>query len=140
MGTILTKNKIGTPCTSCWGVGKPFGHGPTPHIIQVRLTSLLPGEFSTPAIEQDLLTTHWLERIIDFCTWEITQAGFLWRLVYSLQFTNLLVERISDAKRAFVDNFPPTCELDLPNALVNPAGNIAYNGFANLTWDPEALL
>lgn len=139
MGTPLPANEPATPCTSCWGIGKPFGDNPTPELIQVRLTNLLPGEFSTPEIEQDLLVTHYLQRVIDFCTWEITANGLLWRLVYSDQFTTLVVESTTTGKRAFLDTLPPTCQLDFPSALIVPDDHIAYNGFANITWDLEGL-
>lgn len=139
MGTPLPPNEPAEPCTSCWGIGKTFGDTETPQVLQVRLTRLLQGEFGSSESEQLLLTTHWLERVQAFCTWEIIASGFLWRLVYSLQFTNLIVERISDGKRAFQDTFPPTCQLDLENDLQDGDDRIAFGGFANITWDLEGL-
>ena len=134
MGTPLPPTKDGDPCTTCWGPAKPFGDVPTPAIAQVRLTAFLPGVFATAANQQQLLVTHWLEQTPSPCIWEITASGFLWRLVYSAQFTNLLVERVSDGKRAFVDDLPPSCELDITNALIVPDDNVAFSGFANITF------
>ena len=134
MGTPLPPVVDGDLCSSCWGAGKQFGDIATPATLKVQLTSILQGEFGTTAIETELLTTHYLVQTDFSCAFEVTANGFLWRLVFSNQFTNLLVERVSDGKRAFVDDFAGPCEIDLPNALNDPEGNIMYAGFANITF------
>lgn len=139
MGTPLPRNVSATPCPICWGLGKKFGLGPTPRVIEVRLTSILQGEFGSAGAEQLLLTTHWLVTTTIVCTWTITDATFFWILTFSLQFTTLEVRNLTDNRQAFVDDFPPACTVDFPNALQDPAGNVAFGGFANLTWNPEDL-
>ncbi|GAH87122.1 unnamed protein product [marine sediment metagenome] len=139
MGTPLPPNERGDLCNVCWGPGKPFGDTPTPHVIIARLTSLLPGEFWDAPAEQLLLVSHYLEQKVAPCEWSINDGSFVWDLNYNVQHTDFDVWRISDHELVFRTPLFFPCAIDLPNSLVDPAGNVAYNGFVNFTWDPEDL-
>lgn len=139
MGTPLPPNLPANDCTSCWGVGKPFGDTPTPKVIEVRLTRLLPGEFWNPVDEQLLLTTHYLEQHAFPCVWSIVSGPFDWTLNFNDQFTLLEVKHTASNKLVFIDDEPPACEVDFPSRLTVPTNNFAWNGFANITWNPEDL-
>lgn len=139
MGTPLPPNEPALACSSCWGPGKPFGNGNTPQVIEVHLVGILGGELGTDETEILLLTPHLLQRVQLFCTWEIINQGLLWRLVYSDQFTNLIVERISDGARAFTDTFPPTCQRTVQNDIQERTDNLGFAGHADISWDLEGL-
>lgn len=139
MGTPLPPNEPANNCQFCWGVGKPFGDNPTPRVIEARLTRLIPGEFWTDDDDQLLLTTHYLEQRVAPCEWFITDGTFRWSLNYNIQFTSFEVARIADNKIVFVDDQPAPCLVDIPNANIAPAGVVAWNGFANFTWNPEDI-
>ncbi|KKL95120.1 hypothetical protein LCGC14_1857800 [marine sediment metagenome] len=139
MGTPLPPNQSGNDCTVCWGTGKPFGDGPTPTVIQLRLTSLLPGEFEDLADFQNLLVTHWLTQQVDPCRFEITDRGFLWFVEWAPTATLVAVRDLSSLRFVFVATLPAICQVDMPSDIAGPAGNIAWNGFANITWNPEDL-
>jgi len=116
MGTPLQPNEPGNDCINCFGVGKTFGDVVTPTIVQVRLTSLLPGEFYTEPAEQ-----------------------LPWTLSGPPPRTILFVMEIAPARPAFDQQFAPLCALDIESGLSWPAGTIMYGGFANITWDLEGL-
>lgn len=139
MGTALPPNEDGNLCDICWGLGKAFGETPTPKVIQLRLTSLLPGDYWEPEYEQILLATHYLEQTIYPCLWEIRDAVFLWSVHFRDIGTAIDVDRRSDSRPAFKTFFGPVCGLDHESNLVGPALNVAWNGFANITWDTEGL-
>lgn len=139
MGTPLPANEPTTDCPTCWGPGKPFGPGPTPHIVQVRLTSMRPGEFFTEASEQFLLTTHHLISTIGTCNWQLEASAFRFILDYLGPTSILLVSHLPTAHGVFDNTLAPLCSADIPNLLVNPAGTIMFGGFANITWDLEGL-
>lgn len=139
MGTPLTPNEPGNTCSICWGVGKTFGNGPTPTVVELRLTSLLPGEFWDQASEQNLLTTHWLEQQVNPCRFEITDGNFLWFVEWGPSATLVAVRNTVSLRFVFVATVPAICEVDMPSDIVDPVGSIAWNGFANITWDVEGL-
>lgn len=139
MGTPLPENEPGELCPSCWGVNKPFGPGPSPKVIQLRLLDLEAGALATEATNALILQPRLLEQTNAPCTYEIEASGFLYRLNFSLQFTTLVVERISDGKRAFLDDFPPACQTSFPNALDDGDDHIAFNGRALIQWSREGL-
>lgn len=139
MGTPLTANEPGDDCIFCWGVGKRFGDTTTPRVIIVTLTNLITGDFGSSTIAAQLLVPHLLEQTIAPCVWEIETDGFLWRLNFPAGVTTLVVERISDGRRAFLDNFPPPCSLTFDNALALPANNIAFGGSASISWSLAGL-
>ena len=139
MGTPLQPNEPAVPCALCWGVGQPFGEGATPHVIQVRLTKLLPGEHWNPDHESLLLQTHYLVSVPGPCAWRVEDSVFAWTASFDALETKCTVRRIADNKPAFVANFPPPCTVDMGSSLIQDLGNVAYNGFANITWDLEGL-
>jgi len=139
MGTPLPPNETANPCALCWGPGKAFGDGPTPKVINVALTRLLPGEHWNPDHEQLLLTTHQLEQQVGPCFWRIDDGTFTWTFEFTWIETQCEVRRKSDNKPVFVGDFPPPCMTDLGSSLLQPLGNVAYNGFANAYWNPEDL-
>ena len=139
MGTRLPRNEPGNNCPVCFGPGKAFGDVVTPHVMQMRLTSLLPGEHWDDAYELTLLTTHWLEQTAQPCLWEIFDAPLRWRLEWHPAITIVSVRDLVTLKFAFVSSQPPICAVDVPSDIIDPVGNIAWNGFANFTWDEEGL-
>ena len=139
MGTPLLPNEPGFTCHICWGHAKPFGIAPTPKVIQIRLTALLPGEHATDEVMQNLLVTHYLEQQPDPCRYEITDGAFLWFVEWAPTATLIAVRNTITLRFAFVVVTPAICQVDLPSDISGPLGNIAWNGFANITWDPEGL-
>lgn len=139
MGTPLPPNQPGALCNVCWGVGKDFGNGPTPRVIQLRLTRLLPGEHWDQADEQNLLTTHWLEQQADPCVFLIVDGDYRWFVEWRPTTTIVAVRNLATLRFVFVFEAPPICQVDMPSDIIAPEGNIAYNGFANITWDLEGL-
>lgn len=139
MGTELPPNEPGPVCSICWGPGKPFGPGPTPRVVQMRLTRLLPGEHWDPDLDQLLLTTHWLEPDFLACAWFLDDGIFDWSYQLLPDRTGASVTRRSNSKQAFQYASPPICQVDFPNNITDPTDVIAYHGFANITWNPEDL-
>lgn len=139
MGTPLPPNEPGDPCTVCWGPGKEFGSGPTPKVIQLRLTRLLPGEHYTEASEQFLLTTHHLEQLYAPCYYTIDARGFRLDVLFWLGSTHVLVSHVDEGWGVFYNTTAPECSLDLENLFTSPADNVMYGGFANITWSTKGL-
>ena len=139
MGTPLPPNEPGTPCLNCFSVGKPFGTLLTPHVIQMRLTSTLPGEFSDEADFDNLLVTHYLEQSIPPCSYEIIDGTIAWRLYWDPFQTFVEIRSVLTARFVFFASPFDLCALDLTNFFQTPAGRIAYGGFVNITWDQEGL-
>lgn len=134
MGTPLASNEPANLCTTCWGPGKPFGEGPSPKVVEVRLTSLLPGEFHTTELEQLILTTHWLEQVINPCIYHINAGGLTWSLGWFSPFTTLSVIESATAHPVFDNQFAPLCSVDFGSTLFHALGTIMFGGFANITW------
>jgi len=139
MGTPLRPNEPGNRCSICWGHGKTFGIAPTPKVIQIRLTSLLMGNHGSEEIMQNLLVTHYLEQQVDPCRFEITDGAHLWFVEWAPTATLVAVRNTFTLRFAFVATVPAICEVDMPSDIIDPVGSIAYNGFANITWDLEGL-
>ena len=139
MGTPLPPNEPGLLCPLCWGPAKLFGDGPSPLVIQVRLTRFLPGDSFEDPQEQLLLQTHWLEQLAGPCSWRIDDGIFVWFAEFTSFETVVDVRRKLDNKPAFVGAFTDVCATDLPNTLLQPIGNVAFGGFANINWDLEGL-
>ncbi len=139
MGTPLPRNIPGNICNRCWGPTKPFGPGPTPRVIKLRLTRLLQGEFGNDVIEQNMLTTHLLEQQVDPCRFEIQDGVFLWFVEWAPTATLIAVRDLGSLNFTFVVVTPGLCALDLPSDITQPIGNIMWSGFANITWDLEGL-
>ncbi len=139
MGTPLPPNEPGNDCILCWGTGKPFGDGPTPTVIQLRLTSLLPGEFADEADFDNLLVTHWLVQTGLPCLYNIIDGNISWNVNWNPTNTNISVVNLNTVRQVFNNLTFTKCQLDLPNQLTGPDGNIAFGGFANITWDLEGL-
>jgi len=139
VGTPLKPNEPGNNCTVCWGSGKPFGNGPTPTVIQLRLTSLLPGEYADDADFDNLLVTHYLEQTGLPCTFNIIDGNLSWTVAWNSTNTYIGVYDFGTLRPVFQGYIDEVCEVDLPSTLISPSGNIAWNGFANITWDLEGL-
>lgn len=139
MGTPLPPNLPANDCLACWGAGKPFGVLPSPHVIEARLTRLLPGAFWVDTDELLLLTTHYLEQTAAPCIYRIDDHTFTWILQWFPGFTEFSVLRNGDGRSVFFHDLDQPCESDLDNQILNPAGVVAWNGFANFTWNPEDL-
>lgn len=137
MGTPLPPTETGDPCTVCWGPGKPFGDRNTPKVIQLRLTSMLPGEFYTQEFEQFLLTTHYLEQFGEPCHYRIESNGFRFDLLFEMSFTFVLIVHLPTAHGVFTNTSAPVCSTDIENLFTSGIGLIMYGGFANLTWEVE---
>ena len=139
MGTPLTANEPGDNCSSCWGLGKAFGDTVTPHIIRVTLSALFQGALGSSSEDQLLITPQLLIQEAAPCQWAILAGGFEWRVNFAVPLTTLIVRRLSDNKRAFVDDAPPPCSLPFPNALETAPDNVAYGGVATITWSLAGL-
>lgn len=139
MGTPLPPNEPGNPCTVCWGVGKAFGDEPTPKVIQLRLTSLLPGEYSDEADFDNLLVTHYLEQTGLPCLYEIIDGMLSWTVNWNPTNTYISVYNFGTLRTVFHNLTGEICLVDVPNQNTSPDDNIAWNGFANITWDLEGL-
>jgi len=139
MGTPLPRNVLGNPCSVCWGVGKPFGEGETPKVLCMKLIGIKPGDDWDQDHEQLLLTPHFLEQIITPCDWDIDDGIFRWRWAFSATHTTGHVFRKSDSLTVFYQSYPPSCMTKLYNSYNDPWMVIAYDGFANITWNPEDL-
>ncbi len=139
MGTPLPPNEPGTLGNLCWGIGKPFGPGPTPKVVKLRLTRLLQAEFGNDAVEQNMLTTHLLEQQVDPLRFDIQDGRFLWFVEWAPSATLIAVRDLISLRFSFVSIVPQICQLDLPSDIVDPAGSIMWGGFANVTWDLEGL-
>jgi len=139
MGTPLPPNEPGNPCTNCFGFGKAFGELVTPKVIQLRLTSLLPGEFYDQDFEQFLLTTHYLEQYTSPCHYRIESNDFRFDLLWYTIQTVVQILHLPTYRQVFDNTSALGCSTDIENLLVNPTGVITYGGFANITWDREGL-
>ena len=139
MGTLLLPNEPGNDCLVCWGIGKDFGDGPTPHVIQMRLTSTLPGEFSDEANFDNLLVTHYLEQKVPPCSYEIIDGDIAWRLFWNFGQSFVEIRSIVTARFVFFAQPFDECALDFTNVFQTAPGRIAYGGFVNITWDLEGL-
>ena len=134
MGTPLPPVNDGDPCTSCWGPGKDFGDIATPDVIKLQLTSQLPGEFFTPALQTFLLQTHWLEQFSTPCHYRIEANDFRFDVLWFPIFTVVQIVQKTTTHGVF-DNPPADpCLLDIENNLQNPIGTIMFGGFANITF------
>jgi len=139
MGTPLPPNESGDIGNLCWGTNKPFGPGPTPRFIKLRLTRLLQGEFGNDAVEQNMLMTHLLEQQLDPLRFEIQDGRFLWFVEWAPSATLISVRDLISLRFSFVVVAPELCAVDLPSDIIQPDGNIMWGGFANVTWDREGL-
>jgi len=139
MGTPLPPNEPGNIGNKCWGDGKPFGPGPTPRVIKLRLTRLLQGEFGNDAVEQNMLMTHLLEQTATPLKFEIYDGRFYWFVDWSQSATLIAVRDTISLRFCFGVISPYICQLDLANDYDRWASTIMYGGFANITWDREGL-
>ncbi len=139
MGTPLPPNEAANLCTACFGPATAFGDTPTPRVVIARLTRLLPGEFWTDDDDQLLLISHYLEQTLAPCIFRINDGKFLWTLQWFAGFTEFRVIRLSDNRSVFFAASAPGCALDITSEITLPANVVAFNGFANLTWNPEDL-
>lgn len=139
MGTPLPPNEPGNDCNNCFGPGKTFGDVTTPHVIQLRLTSLLPGQHYTPEWEQFLLTTHYLEQSVDPCQYRIDSNDFRFDVIWGVFNSAVQVVYLPRAWQVFDAPAAELCVIDVPNNLQTAPGTIMYAGFANITWDLEGL-
>ena len=134
MGTPLLPVRDGVPCPVCWGPAKAFGDIATPNVIKLELTSLLPGEFSTPALQTLLLQTHWLDQQGFPCSYAINDGTLIWVVFWTIASTQIDVFTVADGRAAFRKGTVEECAVDLPSELTSPAGVVAWNGFANITF------
>jgi len=139
MGTPLPPNEPGADVNLCWGPTKPFGPGPTPHVIKLRLTRLLQGEYGSDAVEQNMLMTHLLEQTVNPMKFEIYDGRFYWWVEWHPSATLVAVRDTISLRFCFVATVPAICQVDMPSDSIHWAGSIMYGGFANITWDPEGL-
>ncbi len=139
MGTPLQPNAPGNLCDVCWGPGEAFGPAPTPSIIQLRLTDLLPGQFAGDANFDNLLVTHWLTQTGLPCLFNIIDGLISWSVNWNPTNTSIGVFHIGTVRSIFNFSAAPICQLELPNTNGGPTGTIAWNRFANITWDLEGL-
>jgi len=139
MGTPLPPNEDGDNCTVCWGTDKPFGDGATPRTIEVTFRDLLPGEFWDPTKEQSLLAPHLLVQTASPCTWTIESSDWLVSLSFSATEVDLSLRILPSGSFAFRQRLAAPCLHRYFNSFNNPAGLVAYSGFADLTWNLEGL-
>lgn len=139
MGTPLPPNEPGNDCALCWGVGKPFGDGPTPHMVNASLFMILPGEFWEPSEETLLLSSHQLIQHFGPCFWRVDDGQFVWIFELDGLETRFQVRRNSDNRPVFVGILPEICGTSIESGLFQPLGNVAFSGFANVVWSPGDL-
>lgn len=139
MGTPLPANEPGELCSVCWGPGNPFGPGPTPRVVQMRLTSMLPGDNFTTELEQLLLTTHYLQQTFDPCFWRIDDGSFLWTFSLFPGLSQCEVFSGPPIRNSFTGTIATSCLVDFPDLTTSPADQVLWGGFANITWDLEGL-
>ena len=139
MGTPLQPNAPGNLCDVCWGPDEAFGPAPTPSIIQLRLTRVLPGEHADEVDFDSLLRTHCLVQRGLPCVFSIFDGPLEWTVGWNPGNTTVSVTSTSTIRGVFFNSTPTECLLDLPNLITGPTGVIAYGGFANITWDLEGL-
>lgn len=139
MGTPLPPNEPGNPCNLCWGVGKEFGNYSTPRFITMILEGILPGDDWDPDHEQLLLTPHLLDQVITPCDWDIDDGIFRWQYGFTVAGTSCYVTRKSDSRTVFLADTGVDCQIRVPNQLITGWNVIAYNGFANFSWNQGDL-
>ena len=139
MGSPLPPNEPGSDFNLCWGPGKPFGIGFTPHVIKMQLTRIIQGELGNDEFEQNMLVTHLLEQTINPMKFEIYDDRFYWFVEWHPSATLISVRDEITLKHCFVATLPAICQVDAPNEVINWANNFMYGGFANITWDREGL-
>lgn len=139
MGTPLPPNDAGDNCFVCWGVDKAFGNTPTPRIITVKLSGLLPGDFWLQDDEQLLLTPHSLIQGPGPCRFQVSDAKFSWALVYLFDRTIFSILRFLDTKSVFGHESTQQCLTSIPNDQITPTNFIAYKGTASISWSVKGL-
>ncbi len=138
MGTPLTANEPGNLCIVCWGPGKTFGPAPTPAVITLTLSGLLPGEFWDPDDEPNLLTPHLLEQTGLPCLFNIIDGDFTWNVNWNPTNTTITVNNRFTLRLVFNALIFTPCLLSAGNTTPF-AGNIATGGTATITWSLGGL-
>lgn len=139
MGTPLPPNQPANHCIVCWGVAKPFGLPPTPRVVKVKLSGLLPGQYADEADLDNLNCTHLLEQTHVPCLYNILDRIMSWNVNWNPANTTIGIFNFATVHAAFTSSIDEKCLLDMPNQLDGPDGNIAYAGTATITWDMEGL-
>lgn len=134
MGTPLPPVDDGILCDVCWAPGEPFASSATPDTLKLSLTSLLPGEFESEVDFSDLLRTRWLPQTLTPCVWSLLDDPLLWSVLWSAGRSAVRVIHLATSHFVFDKVLLEHCKLDLTNGLIVPTGNIAYTGFANITF------
>lgn len=139
MGTPVPPNEPGDLCTICWGPGRPHGPGPTPKVLRLVFSGLLPGEFWSSADEQSLLWPHYLIQSGVPCDW--LELSTRWRCQFSYTPITvwIVLRNLATNRLAFLAIIPPSCTLFEPNEITDPLTNFAYSGNVTVDWDLKGL-
>jgi len=70
----------------------------------------------------------------------INDGIFIWVVFWQVGTSQVDVYRIVDDKSVFRKGTNDECTIDFPSQHVVPDNVIAWNGFANITWNPEDLV
>lgn len=135
MGTTTDPNEPGLLCSTCWGLDKPFGSGPTPERVVVRVVGALPG-----ALQKDFPASRangfFLCRQVEPCWWmyedDTVQVSWVLGLGWSLLHIVHIVD--SQAWGTFFSNPPVSCIRTFKNAYVNYATTLWFGGNAGVEW------
>lgn len=97
------------PCTTCWGVGKPFGSGDTPDEFEVKFSGQIPGpaEFLNNGPNAPNGTWTVIQSIASACTYRSSIPGVTISVNFGVNATT--VTAVGPAGSIFLGSQPPTC-------------------------------
>lgn len=136
MGTPLEPNEPGIACPRCSTPGRPFNSIATPKYMIVKLWALEEGEHWDEVRATAFLTTFYVPQTQFGCWWHLTTDNWFISLAYSDVADLLTVQDRITFAWVFSSIIAPACSLYFPNEIIAPAGVFAFNGYAEITFNP----
>lgn len=134
MGTPLPRNPPGEPGDVCWGLGKPFGDGPTPAIIEVHFVNWREDVNFDESFRDFLTTPHSLYQDSNPNQYIATNDVWSWFLAFQELQTNLFLVLLDGFETQFDGVGAAVCETQFPNLIDFPGSHIVWGGFASISW------
>jgi len=136
MGTPLQPNEPGDTCVRCSTPGRPFSGIATPKYMIVKLWDLEPGATWDPVRATAFQTTFYLAQTQFPCNWFLQTPNWRFSLAYGPVSDLLTVQDLITLTWVFSSIIAPACSLRFPNEIIAPAGVFAFNGYAEITFNP----
>ena len=137
MGTPLPEiiTLPGIECSVCPESGGPFPDGPTPLNPVMIFSDFSHGDLWDDAFDPELQAGQEVQQSIIPCGWAALSANFTWffRFDQSVPIVSI-IKTSAPLESPFTTADPLFCQVQYQNAIVLPAGVIAFGGVVSITW------